>query len=253
MRTVHETEALRPSDPVPKHHSSNPTNKSLRLRLVLNNDTKKEKGSTPATPASPSSHSHPLNSATVPLSADVEYAHHNVIYMQDLGSPGAPTMVQFPPDMNFTAHELSLPAPDLFRLLRRQLLWAQQEGDQLRLEAEALEKKRKEEWVTKELLLENHMEGELAKMKRKRLEAGLLDEPQGYDLMEEDIGPAKMLEIEPKAGKIPWWREESWLQRMADVKEAREAKQSIPEQALPLPEPQQEAVTPDTRAVSEAA
>src|SRR4051794_20236007 len=109
MRTVHETEALRPSDPVPKHHSSNPSNKFQRLRLVLNQSRTQEKGSTPASPSS-----HPPNSATVPGNPDMEYAHNNIMYMQDLASPNAPTMVQFPPDLNFTDQELSLPAPELF-------------------------------------------------------------------------------------------------------------------------------------------
>lgn len=247
MRTVHETEALRPSDPVPKHHSSNPSNKFQRLKLVLS-DRQTQKGSTPASPSS-----HPPTSATVPVNENVEYGHNNVVYMQDLASPSAPTMVQFPPDMNFTPEELSLPAPDLFRLLRRQLLWATQEGEHLRVEAEALEKKRRDEWVAKELLVENVMEGELARTKRKRIEAGLLDEPDTFHLMEEDIAPSKKLEIQPKSGKLPWWREEDWLQKLTEAKEAREAKESIPETELPPPESRQEELTPETQATAEAA
>jgi hypothetical protein len=214
MRTVHETEALRPSDPVPKHHSSNPSNKFQRLRLVLNERQKQEKGSTPASPSS-----HPPNSATVPLSADAEYAHNNVVYMQDPVSPNAPTMVQFPPDLNFTEHELSLPAPELFRLLRRQLHWATQEGEQLRAEAEALEKLRKEAWVAKELTMENLMEEELTRTRRQRVDAGVPDEAHMLDLLEEDIAPAKRLEIKPKAGKLPWWRGDGWVKGSVEVKE----------------------------------
>jgi hypothetical protein len=96
MRTVHETEALRPSDPVPKHHSSNPSNNKQRIRLILNaNDKKLDKGSTPGSPAS---HSHPPSAPIPPPPSDVDYAHNNVIYIQDLAAPSAPTMVQFPPD-----------------------------------------------------------------------------------------------------------------------------------------------------------
>jgi hypothetical protein len=242
MRTVHETEALRPSDPVPKHHSSNPTNRGQRLRLVLG-DMKKEKGSTPA---SPTSHTLPPNIATLPANTDVDYAHNNVVYLQDLAAPHAPTMVEFPPDMNFTDHELSLSAPNLFRLLRRQLLWATQEGDQLRAEADILEKKRKDEWAAKELLMENFMESERARSKRKNLDAGIFDEPEHFQLIDDDVEASKQLEIEPSAGKLPWWREESWLNRLA---EARDVKESIPEQAMPVPEIRQDEVEMETPAL----
>lgn len=218
MRTVHETEALRPSDPVPKHHSSNPSNKFQRIKLVLSEAKRsQEKGSTPASPSS-----HPPPSATVPLSGD-EYAHNNVVYMQDIASPSASTMVQFPPDVRFTPHELSLPAPDLFRLLRRQLHWATQEGEQLRTEAEALEKKRKEQWVAKELLFENFMEEEIAKNKRRRLDAGETDEPNHLALLDADAAPSKKLDVKPKAGKLPWWRDEEWLNRQTEAMEARKS------------------------------
>lgn len=206
MRTVHETEALRPSDPVPKHHSSNPSNNKQRLKLVLNMDGKKpEKGSTPG---SPSSHSHPPLSATIPPPSD-DYAHNNVIYLQDLAAPNAPTMVQFPPDISFSDRELALPAPELFELLKRQLQWAQQESSVLRAEAEALEKLRKEEWEAKELLVENTMEAQVALERRQRAERGEPEEFEGFDAVEADAAPSKALPIQPKEGKLPWWREQA--------------------------------------------
>jgi hypothetical protein len=146
--------------------------------------------------------------------------------------------------MNFTPQELSLPAPELFRLLRRQLLWATQEGEQLRAEAEVLEKKRKEEWIYKELIMENVMESELSKAKRKLVEAGHFDDPEGYDLMADDIAASKKLDIEPKADKLPWWREESWLQKLVEVRESKDIKESVPEQAPPPPESKPEEATP---------
>jgi hypothetical protein len=204
MRTVHETEALRPSDPVPKHHSSNPSNNKQRIRLILNSgDKKPEKGSTPA---SPSSHSHPPNSAAAPPASDADYAHNNVIYLQDLANPNAPTMVQFPPDISFTDRELSLPAPELFQLLRRQLQWAQQDSDELRAQAEVLEKQRKGEWEAKELLVENLMEAQFITHRRQRAERGERED-EVLDLVEDDIKASKALPIHPKNGKLPWWRE----------------------------------------------
>ena len=219
MRTVHETEALRPSDPVPKHHSSNPSNNKQRIRLILNSDGKKpEKGSTPA---SPSSHSHPPNSAPIPPASDVDYAHNNVVYLQDLASPNAPTMVQFPPDITFTDRELSLPAPELFQLLRRQHQWAQQESDQLRAEAEALEKQRKEEWEAKELLVENVMEAQTMNERRQRPDRGEREE-EVLHAVEHDAAPSRSLPIQPKDGKLPWWREGYQSNRQSEVRQSGE-------------------------------
>jgi len=210
MRTVHETEALRPSDPVPKHHSSNPTNKVQRLKLVLNSDAKKLSNEKGSTPASPSSHAHPTTNATIPpaSASDADYAHNNVMYLQDLVSPHAPKIVQFPPDIDLAPDELTLPAPDLFRLLRRQLHWATQEGERLRAEAEVLEKQRKEEWEAKELLLENLMEAQVASELRRRAEAGLPQDFEGFQQVQADIVPAKQLPYSLRNGKLPWWREE---------------------------------------------
>ncbi|KAF1837595.1 hypothetical protein BDW02DRAFT_595426 [Decorospora gaudefroyi] len=211
MRTVHETEALRPSDPVPKHHSSNPTNNKQRLKLVLNNEAKKLPHDKASTPGSPASHSHPPNSAAPPPQAptsEADYAHNNIVYLQDLASPNAPTLVQFPPDIAFTPEELRLPAPELFNLLRRQLRWATQEGEQLRAEAEQLERQRQEEWQAKELLFENYMEAQAATERRRRIERDMPEDAEGWQAVENDVAPSKALPIPPKEGKLPWWRQQ---------------------------------------------
>jgi hypothetical protein len=207
MRTVHETEALRPSDPVPKHHSSNPFNNKQRIRLILNAEGKRSEKDKGSTPASPSSHSHPPHLAP-PAASDADYAHNNVIYLQDLAHPSAPTMVQFPPDISFTDRELALPAPDLFHLLRRQLQWAQQDRDELRAQADILERQRKEEWEAKELLVENLMEAQVTTDRRQRTHRGERDE-ELVDAVEADVAPSRALPIQPKEGKLPWWREGS--------------------------------------------
>jgi hypothetical protein len=246
MRTVHETEALRPSDPVPKHHSSNPSNKFQRLRLVLSHEARKqEKGSTPASPSS-----HAPHSATAPISADVEHSHNNVIYLQDGASPNAPTIVQFPEDLTFTDRELTLPAPDLYSLLRRQLHWATQEGEKLRAEVDVLEKKRKHEWLAKELIVENVMEAELSHTKRKRIESGLLQEPESFGLLDEDIAASKVLKVEPKAGRSPWWREDNWLTKLVEAQLAEETKEA---EDAPLPEPLQDEMESEEPLTQEAA
>lgn len=217
MRTVHETEALRPSDPVPKHHSSNPSNKFQRIKLVLSNEAKRPSESKGSTPASPSSLHPPPTSTLHPTQAsDADHTQNNITYVQDLASPGAPTMVQFPLDISFTPAELSLPADALFHSLRRTLQFATEEGEALRQEAEALEEQRKAEWDAKEVLVENYMEFQIAKAKRDRWEQGLGDELEGLDAAEADVLPSRRLEVEPKEGRVPWWREEGWVKKLAE-------------------------------------
>lgn len=236
MRTVHETEALRPSDPVPKHHSSNPTNNKQRLKLVLSNEAKKlpphDKASTPG---SPSSHSHPPNSATIPpaTTSETDYAHNNVIYLQDLASPSASTLVQFPPDIEFTPDELRKPANELFHLLRKQLQWATKEGEQLRAEAEELERQRREEWQAKELLFENFMEAQAATERRRRAEQGIPEDLEGWQAVENDVAPAKLLHIAPKDGKLPWWREQGAQTQRPQVKEEPQPSKPLPADTKP--------------------
>jgi len=208
MRTVHETEALRPSDPVPKHHSSNPSNRQQRLKLVLTN-----KGSTPG---SPSSHAHPPNAAPVPPATAAEYAHNNAIYFQDTSVPNAPLMVQFPPDMDFSERELSLPAPELYKLLRRQLQWAQEESEKLRAEAEAVEKLRAEEWVAKELVLENFMEATIATARRRHADRGQPTD-EAFEAAAIDAEPSRELPMKPINGKLPWWRETRQNQQLVEA------------------------------------
>jgi hypothetical protein len=229
MRTVHETEALRPSDPVPKHHSSNPSNKFQRIKLVLSNEAKRPSESKGSTPASPSS-LHPSAALHPPHAADADHSHNNITYIQDLASPGAPTMVQFPPDISFTPAELSLPADALFHSLRRTLQFATEEGEALRLEADALEKQRKAEWDAKEVLVENYMEFQIAKTKRDRIEQGLAEELEGLDAADCDVGPSRKLAIEAKEGKLPWWREEGWAKRLAEATDGGQEQLGRPEQ-----------------------
>ncbi|KAJ4987927.1 C2H2 finger domain protein, partial [Stagonosporopsis vannaccii] len=232
MRTVHETEALRPSDPVPKHHSSNPSNKFQRLKLVLTNDAKRPAESKGSTPASPSSlHPPPAPSALhTAHTPDADLAHNNITYIQDLASPGAPTMVQFPPDVSFTAAELALPADALFHSLRRTLQFATDEGEALRAEADALEKTRKAEWDAKEVLLENYMECQIARARRERLEQGLDDDIEGLDAAESDVLPSRKLAVDPRDGRLPWWREDAWVKKLAEARES--AREKVPRLAL---------------------
>jgi hypothetical protein len=118
MRTVHETEALRPSDPVPKHHPSSlvaPTQppssaKQPRLRLVFSSKS----------------------------SATDQDSQNGLA-----GGSDADDEDPYPADLEFTPHELSLPPVELFRLLRRQIRWAEEAGQELQAEVKELQAEKK--------------------------------------------------------------------------------------------------------------
>ncbi|KAL9124963.1 MAG: hypothetical protein Q9217_005771 [Psora testacea] len=173
MRTVHETEALRPSDPVPRNYSSTHF-KPQRLKLIV----------TSKPPTAPDAEVE--ESATMSPGSVVE---------DDLPLPPP---FEYPPDIQFTDEELSMRPDQLFRLLRRQVHWSEEEGKRLAAEVKGLEKKRKEEWMAKELVLANLMEAELAVAHSK-------GEPEAnITRILEDLPKMPL----PLSGKdVPWYRQ----------------------------------------------
>ncbi|MCJ1273795.1 hypothetical protein MMC21_001588 [Puttea exsequens] len=170
MRTVHETEALRPSDPVPKNYSSIPP-KPQRLKLILNSKPREESQD----------------------NGDIEMDDDATIYAnteREVEYQAQP--FEYPADVQFTDEELSMPPDQLFRLLRRQLHWAQEDGADLKEEVRQLEEKKRADWMQKELVLANLMEAELANASDRRDVTRHL----------EDL-PAQML---PLTGSPPWYR-----------------------------------------------
>ena len=139
MRTVHETEALRPSDPIPKHHgpgtpgpATTSSNKLPRLKLKLSHPSKDG-----------------AHNGNNDRDADIEDAE-------------ALPIPEFGPDLGFDEHELSLTPQQLYRVLRRQIHWAEQETDQIKREwEEVLEPLRKETWKEKESILEDVINAEI--------------------------------------------------------------------------------------------
>jgi hypothetical protein len=222
MRTVHETEALRPSDPVPKHHSSNPQNKSQRVKLTFKGLGEKAAAGAangngiiepPPKPEAPKSNTSapasPMTGPSVGPPGDLEYEHSNIIYLPAPMGSSQEYTPHFPPDINFTDEELSLPPPQLLRVLKSQLQWALQDGEELRKEVDELDARRKKEWTAKELVLENSMEAELATTERKQAARGIVLGQEDQAMLKnirEDIGPATGLEISG-VEKLPWWRE----------------------------------------------
>jgi hypothetical protein len=126
MRTVHETEALRPSDPVPKHHpqslvapaqaaQATANAKQPRLRLVFSS-----KSST-----TDHDQDHDSQNGAMPAAGD--------------GASDADDEDQFAADLEFTPSELSLGVVKLVRLLRRQLRWTSEVGEELHEDIKGLE------------------------------------------------------------------------------------------------------------------
>lgn len=141
MRTVHETEALRPSDPVPKSMQfpgGGPAGKSSKLKIVL-------KTSQPARD----------DDAMDESSANGD------------GSP----IQEFTPmttEQGFTSEELKMPLERLHKLCRLQQRWAEQDGIELGKEIKRWEEEYKKEWLEKEVLLDQVVQGEIGWHDRRR-------------------------------------------------------------------------------------
>ncbi|KAK4116270.1 hypothetical protein N656DRAFT_234776 [Canariomyces notabilis] len=132
MRTVHETEALRPSDPVPKSMQSGAAGgKSSKLRIVIK---------------TPQSHAAGQDDATDDASIGDSEAG-------DMFTP-------LTEDQGFTAKELNMPLERLMKLCRLQVKWAEEEGEILRAECQQWEEEYKRQWLEKEVLLEQVIRSE---------------------------------------------------------------------------------------------
>ncbi|KKK20800.1 hypothetical protein AOCH_007157 [Aspergillus ochraceoroseus] len=143
MRTVHETEALRPSDPVPKRHDlpsaagtpvGTPVSKLQRIRLKL---------------------SHPPKDDVERYSESV---NGDAIETEDLDEFELPG---FGSEGGFDDHELEMNPHQLYRLLRRQIHWAEKEGSTLRGDWDKIRPKRKDAWLEKEAIFDDLIDAEL--------------------------------------------------------------------------------------------
>ncbi|KAK3341687.1 hypothetical protein B0T25DRAFT_350237 [Lasiosphaeria hispida] len=135
MRTVHETEALRPSDPVPKsmQAAGGPTGKSGKFKIILKTQQSHAAG----------------QDDTV-----------------DDGSAGddsaADMFTPLTEDQGFSPKELHMPLSRLTQLCRLQVKWAQEEGEHLQNECKMWEELYKQEWLEKEVLLDQMVKSEQA-------------------------------------------------------------------------------------------
>ena len=150
IRTIHEAEEPRPAEPL---FRANPHGKTQRLKLVM-----KDKSASAAADSEAD--------GTPDAGAESPARRNGMADGSSLSPPSSPldhsAPSTFPAGCEFDEDELALPVEQLYRLCRRQVRWSQQEGERLKAECDALERKRAEEWRKKELVLANLMEAELA-------------------------------------------------------------------------------------------
>lgn len=137
-RTVHETESLRPSDPIPK--SMQAAQRSSRLKMVLK-------------VPQPHMEGHILGPMNGTTNGDAP--------------PG--WVSSYPPELAFTPEEEARGPKQLYRLLRRQVHWAEEEAESLKQSAEMMEELRKKEWLEKEIILDQALKTELDWHERRQL------------------------------------------------------------------------------------
>lgn len=130
MRTVHETEALRPSDPVPKSMQSGPTGKG-KLKIIIK---------------TPQSHAAGQDDAIDDGADEDELS--------------ADLFTQLTEEHGFSPEELAMPLEKLYRLCRFQVKWAQEDSMKLQEEVKYWEKQYKEDWQEKEVLLSQVIKSE---------------------------------------------------------------------------------------------
>lgn len=125
MRTVHETEALRPSDPVPKSMQAHTSGKGSKLKIILK---------------TPQSHA-----------AGHDDAVDDGVDSEDIGSEFFTPLTE---QHGFTSKELQMDMESLWRLCVAHIKWATQEGESLREECKEMEEAYRQEWLEKEVLID---------------------------------------------------------------------------------------------------
>ncbi|KAJ9644207.1 uncharacterized protein PV06_05190 [Exophiala oligosperma] len=147
MRTVHETEALRPSDPVPRGHTGGISNggaSSLplkRIKLTMGGKSNGDKkalliGDLPPLPI--------MSRAGADMEdVDMADADGNGELAGAIDMDNFPFVLPVPPEYYPTdvyemmdEYERSLPPSQYYRLLRRQIQWAEEEGKELQHDLE---------------------------------------------------------------------------------------------------------------------
>ncbi|KAF8459021.1 hypothetical protein BGX38DRAFT_1084630, partial [Terfezia claveryi] len=176
MRTVHETEALRPSDPIPKSHPNHPQNIAntayadalfRRQSKAINTNSNGDGSFRVMQLSTPATHSSSLNGH---LSIKPTISTANIVTKQESDSDAENDLSKIKPnrksyylstDPFSPEDETHRPPRELYKYLKQKLKWAQAANDDLQRELEMYTKRRREAWVKKELLLERCVKMEL--------------------------------------------------------------------------------------------
>lgn len=89
----------------------------------------------------------------------------NIEEPADIDELDSISIPDYGPELGFDEEELSLRPYDLYRLLRRQIHWAEKESAQLRQDWEKIEPRRKQAFREKESIFDNVAEAELELIK----------------------------------------------------------------------------------------
>ncbi|KAK4170314.1 putative zinc finger protein [Cladorrhinum sp. PSN259] len=141
MRTVHQTEDLRPSDPVSKAHQSagsGPGKTSKMTRIILK---------------TPQSYAAGQDDAGDDSSAKDD--------SEDMFTP-------ITEDAGFTTEEIAMPVDKLARICKLQLKWSEKEGEELRAACQKWEEIYRKEWLEKEALMDQMVQVEQAWHERRK-------------------------------------------------------------------------------------
>ena len=137
MRTVHETEALRPSDPIPKSMHG-PSGKASKLKIIIK---------------TPQSHGNGQDDVSdEPINGD---------------DPNAEYYTALPKEV-FDEQELAYSVDKLYRKCYFESKWAKETGEQLEKECKEWEEMYYKEWLEKEALLSQVIKSEVDWQERRQ-------------------------------------------------------------------------------------
>ncbi|KKA27512.1 hypothetical protein TD95_001827 [Thielaviopsis punctulata] len=172
MRTVHQTEDLRPSDPVPKSHQSSGSN-GRKLKIILK------------TPAS-------LGGAGSGPSPDDGSALDDSLIIDDADTDNFTPLSAD----DFTQEELDMPLDKLYRICRHEVKWAEEEGEALQRDVREMEAVYKMLWDEKELLLTKVIQSEKAWYARRKIVLAAEAAAQAEAEAEKTAAKKRLLEAE---------------------------------------------------------
>jgi hypothetical protein len=130
MRTVHETEALRPSDPVPKSMQAGPQGKGGKIKIIMKTNQQSQG------------------------------PHDDMDDTANGDESNAEYFTPLTPDL-FTPDELELPVDKLYRKCHWESKWAEEIGESLTKECKEWEEIYYKEWLEKEVLLSQVIKSEV--------------------------------------------------------------------------------------------